>query len=178
MEFEKLAIPEVILVKPSILQDPRGSFLESYHQKKFQVGGITTGFCQINQSSSAQGVLRGLHYQVEPHAQAKLVQVLAGQVFDVAVDLRPASPTYKKWVAAFLSAENKHQLFIPTGFAHGFYVLSAEAVLQYQCSAHYNKEADRVIRWDDQAFKIVWPLIEGQEIRLSEKDKTAGFWDK
>jgi dTDP-4-dehydrorhamnose 3,5-epimerase len=172
MEIEKTVLPGVLVVHPRIFRDERGYFYESYHQQKYQEAGIDTVFVQDNESRSVQGVVRGLHYQLNPHAQAKLVRVLEGTVFDVAVDIRKGSPTYGKWFGVELSAENKKQLYIPEGFAHGFSVLSEEAVLAYKCNALYHQESERGIALDDPDLGIDWQ-VSRQAFIVSEKDKKS-----
>ena len=167
-EFEKTQLPDVILVKPKIFGDARGFFMETYKKTEFAKNGIDIEFVQDNHSKSTKGVLRGLHYQKEPKAQAKLVRCPYGKVFDVAVDIRKNSPYFGKWTGAILSAENKHMLYIPEGFAHGFVVLSDEAELFYKASDEYSPEHDRGIKWNDTDINIDWgidfkPLV-------SEKD--------
>ena len=167
-EFEKTQLPDVILVKPKIFGDARGFFMETYKKTEFAKNGIDIEFVQDNHSKSTKGVLRGLHYQKEPKAQAKLVRCPYGKVFDVAVDIRKNSPYFRKWTGAILSAENKHMLYIPEGFAHGFVVLSDEAELFYKASNEYSPEHDRGIKWNDPDINIDWgidfkPLV-------SEKD--------
>lgn len=168
MQFTPTRIPEVILIKPDVFGDERGYFMETWQRKKFAEAGIDYDFVQDNHSRSVQGTLRGLHYQLPPHAQGKLVRVTVGEVFDVAVDIRKASPTFGLCIGEYLSAENKHMLWVPPGFAHGFYTISEVAELQYKCSNFYVPEAERCIRWDTRELKINWPL-EGPP-RLSEKD--------
>lgn len=168
MQLRPTKIPEVIEITPSIFSDDRGSFLEQYNQEIYREAGILPSFVQDNLSTSKKGVLRGLHFQSDPFAQDKLVTVISGTVFDVAVDLRPDSTTYTQWVSVLLDQDTHNQLFIPKGFAHGFYVLSEEAKFFYKCSAPYNKEASSGIRWDDPTIGIHWPL-EGDPI-LSSQD--------
>lgn len=163
-------IPGVFTLEPKVLGDARGFFMETYSERSFAEMGIACRFVQDNHSLSRQGVLRGLHYQIE-HPQAKLVRVIRGEVFDVAVDIRKHSPTFGKWVGAILSAENKRLFFVPEGFAHGFYVLSAEAEFSYKCSDFYYPSGERGIRWDDPAIGITWPLLPAPTPLLSEKDK-------
>lgn len=172
-EFERLAINDVILVKPQVFGDNRGFFMESYKKSEFAKNGIDVDFCQDNHSKSSKGVLRGLHYQASPKAQAKLVRCSKGQVFDVAVDLRRESSTFGKWVGAHLSEENKQMLFIPAGFAHGFVVLSQEAELIYKAGAEYSAEHDRGVRWNDTDIAIDWGV--DFEPVLSEKDKNQPY---
>ncbi len=168
-EFRKLAIKDVILVIPKVFDDERGFFLEGYKKSDFFANGITVEFNQDNHSKSSKGVLRGLHYQIAPKAQAKLVRCISGEIFDVAVDIRKNSDTYGHWVGEKLSAENKHMLFIPEGFAHGFVVLSDKAELLYKASNEYSKEHDRGILWNDKDININWGI--DFEPILSEKDK-------
>lgn len=170
MEIFETTIPEVKLFKPRVFGDPRGSFFESYNQNTIKQAGIETVFVQDNQSQSTRGVLRGLHYQLGEHAQAKLVRVLEGEVLDVAVDIRKGSPTFGKYFSAIISAENGHQMFVPRGFAHGFVVLSEKAVFAYKCDNFYNKPAEGGIAWNDPAIGIDWK-IDINEVLLSEKDE-------
>ncbi|MEW5791498.1 MAG: dTDP-4-dehydrorhamnose 3,5-epimerase [Pseudomonadota bacterium] len=172
MKFIPTAIPDVILVQPDVFGDHRGFFMETWHARKFAEGGIDAAFVQDNHSRSAQGILRGLHYQVR-QPQGKLVRVVAGEVFDVAVDLRRGSPTFGHWVGELLSADNKHQLWVPPGFAHGFYVTSDTAEVVYKCSDFYAPEHERSLRWDDPELGIDWPLVNGQPPILSAKDAAA-----
>jgi dTDP-4-dehydrorhamnose 3,5-epimerase len=162
-------LPGVLRVEPVVFGDARGFFMESYSAQRYAEAGIAEPFVQDNVSRSARGVLRGLHYQ-HPHGQAKLVQVLLGEVFDVAVDIRVDSPTFGKWVGQHLSGENRRQLFIPAGFAHGFLVTSDEVLFHYKCTDYYRPEADRVVRWDDPAIGIEWPT---RDVVLSAKDRDA-----
>ena len=158
MKATPLAIPEVILFEPKVFGDDRGFFYESFNQARFEAAvGYKVDFVQDNHSKSSQGVLRGLHYQIE-QAQGKLVRVAQGEVFDVAVDIRRASPTFGQWVGAVLSAENKHQLWVPKGFAHGFVVLSETAEFLYKTSDYYAPAFERCIVWDDPDLAIDWPL--------------------
>lgn len=171
MQFIQTKIRDVILVEPKIFKDNRGYFMETYNQKIFHENGITVEFVQDNMSSSTRGTLRGLHYQLEPFAQGKLVRVTKGRVFDVAVDIRRTSPTFGEWVGLELSEENKRSLFIPPGFAHGFYVLSEMAEFTYKCTALYAPRAERGIIWNDPDIGIEWPLQEGNLV-LSQKDNS------
>lgn len=168
-EFKKLSIPDVILVEPKVFNDERGFFLEGYKKSEFFANGIEVEFNQDNHSKSTKGVLRGLHYQLPPKAQAKLVRCIQGEIFDVAVDIRKNSPTFGKWVGEKLSAENKKMLFIPEGFAHGFVVLSETAELLYKASNEYSKEHDRGVLWNDKQISVDWGI--DFEPILSEKDK-------
>ena len=167
-EFEPLAIPEVVLVTPRSFGDDRGWFLESYHWPTFRDAGIDQPFVQDNASFSAGGVLRGLHYQLDPMAQGKLVRVVTGAVFDVAVDIRAGSPTYGRWVAAELSGDDHRMLWIPPGFLHGFVTLTDAVHLSYKCTAGYSPAHDRGVRWDDPAIGIDWPV---SDPLLSPKDR-------
>lgn len=170
MNATPLAIPDVILFTPRVFGDERGFFFESYNQHAFhEATGLTPDFVQDNHSRSARGVLRGLHYQIEPRAQGKLVRVVQGAVFDVAVDIRPGSPTFGRWVGAELSAENKRQMWIPPGFAHGFLTLTESAEFLYKTTDFYSPEHERCIAWNDPDLAIDWPL-QGEEPRLSDKD--------
>jgi dTDP-4-dehydrorhamnose 3,5-epimerase len=171
--FTKTDIEGVILIEPRVFGDERGYFMETYNKADFIEAGITCEFVQDNQSKSSKGVLRGLHYQRQ-YPQAKLVRVIKGEVFDVAVDLRKNSPTYANYVGAILSAEKKNMLYIPKGFAHGFLVLSDEAEFTYKCDEFYRPEDEGGIRWDDPAIGIQWPEV-GVPLIFAEKDKTLGF---
>lgn len=168
-EFEKLSIPDVILVKPKAFGDNRGFFMETYKKSDFLAVGIDDDFIQDNHSKSAKGVLRGLHYQVNPSAQAKLARCINGEILDVAVDIRKGSPTFGKWVGQILSAENKFMLYIPAGFAHGFVVLSDEAELIYKVNSEYSPADDRGIFWNDPDIKVDWGI--DFEPIISDKDK-------
>ena len=169
MTFTPLEIPDVILIKPAIYGDNRGFFFESYKKDLFVQNGITVDFVQDNMSSSSRGVVRGLHYQKYPHSQGKLVRVVKGEVFDVAVDIREGSPWYGKWVGRILSADNKLSMYVPPGFAHGFCVVSETAEFHYKCSGYYSPEHERGIMWNDPAVNITWP-IDPAEAVLSDKD--------
>lgn len=168
-EFKRLAIPDVILVEPKVFDDERGFFLEGYKKSEFFANGIDVEFNQDNHSKSTKGVLRGLHYQLPPKAQAKLVRCIQGEIFDVAVDIRKNSPTFGNWVGEKLTDENKKMLYIPEGFAHGFVVLSETAELLYKASNEYSKEHDRGILWNDPAISVEWGI--DFEPILSDKDK-------
>lgn len=168
-KFIKTEIDGVIIVETKVFGDSRGYFMETYEERKFAEGGIDAIFVQDNQSKSSKGVLRGLHFQ-KTHPQAKLVRVIKGEVYDVAVDLRKDSPTYGKYVGVILSEENKKQFFIPRGFAHGFLVLSDEAEFCYKCDDFYHPEDEGGLMWNDPAIGIDWPLDGIDNINLSEKD--------
>jgi len=171
-EFEPLAISEVVLIKPKVFSDERGFFLESYKKSDFEKAGITYEFIQDNHSASKKGVLRGLHYQKKPAVQGKLVRCIRGTIFDVAVDIRVDSPTFGKWVGVYLSEENKHMLWIPPGFAHGFLVVSDYAEVIYKVShSEYSPTHDAGILWNDPDIAIEWPLHLVEEVILSNKDK-------
>ena len=168
MNFIKTEIEGVYIIEPKVFGDNRGYFFESYNEKEFKENGLDYTFVQDNQSKSKKGVLRGLHFQ-KTYPQAKLVRVLEGEVFDVAVDLRKDSKTYGKWVGVILSSENKRQFMIPRGFAHGFVVLSESATFTYKCDEFYHPEDEGGLMWNDEDINIEWPY-EG-EVLLSEKDK-------
>lgn len=171
MKFTQTEIPEVILIEPNVFGDERGYFVETFRSDIFaRETGINTTFVQDNESRSSHGVLRGLHYQLPPYAQSKLVRVIEGKVLDVAVDIRQGSPTFGQHVDVELSAENKHQLFIPRGFAHGFVVLSETAIFAYKVDSYYSPECDRGIQFDDPQLQIDWQ-IDQRALQLSEKDK-------
>lgn len=178
--FIRTAVEGVVIVETMAFGDNRGYFMETYHEQKFAEGGITTRFIQDNQSKSGRGVLRGLHFQ-KNYPQAKLVRVISGEVYDVAVDLRKGSPTFGKYVGALLSAANRRQFFIPKGFAHGFLVLSEEAEFVYKCDDFYHPEDEGGLMWNDPAVGIEWPelvknengtyqMIDGTPLNLSAKD--------
>lgn len=167
--FTETSIPGLIVVDTKTFGDERGYFIETYKEPDFRAGGITADFVQDNQSSSTKGVLRGLHYQIG-HPQAKLVRVLQGEVFDVAVDLRKGSPTFGMWEGVVLSGENHRQLFIPRGFAHGFLVLSDEAVFAYKCDDVYHPNDEGGLMWNDPDLGIAWPQVD-VELTISPKDR-------
>jgi len=176
VKTERLAIADVILFEPKVFGDERGAFFESYNEQSFETAvGKKIAFFQDNQSHSVPGVVRGLHYQLDPMAQGKLVRVVSGSVFDVAVDLRRSSPTFGKWVAAILSAENRKQLWIPPGFAHGFMALSEGAEFLYKATAPYSAPHERCILWNDPSLGIEWPS-EVEPI-ISAKDAVGKRWD-
>lgn len=179
MKFIKTAIPDVVLIEPKVFADERGWFMESFNEQRFHQEltkldlPIPRPFVQDNHSCSQKGVLRGLHYQLPPHAQGKLVRVTQGAAFDVAVDIRKDSSTFGQWVSAELNSQNKHMLWIPEGFAHGFVALEDNTHLQYKTTEFYSEDCERSIRWDDSSINISWPEI--REIILSDKDKKAPF---
>lgn len=177
MNFSPLGIPGVLRIEPSRFEDERGTFMEVYQAREFADAGITLPFVQDNQSQSRCGVLRGLHYQLR-HPQGKLVRVLSGEIFDVAVDLRRPSPTFGQWVSETLSGENRIMLWVPPGFAHGFYVLSDWAEVVYKATDYYAPEWERTLRWDDPAIGIPWPVTEGTFPALSPKDATGMTLDQ
>lgn len=176
MPFFSTPIEGLIIFEPQVWEDHRGYFFESYNRRTFEAAGISADFVQDNQARSTYGVLRGLHFQKPPFEQAKLVRVTEGAVFDVAVDLRPGSPTRGQWYGVELSAENKRQLFVPRGFAHGYVVLSPVAEFCYKCDNFYAKDHDAGIRFDDPALQIEWP-INLQDAVLSEKDLALPGWE-
>ena len=169
MQIIPTSIPEVVIIEPRIFRDGRGYFFESFSEQRFAELVTPTHFVQDNESRSSYGVVRGLHFQLPPHAQAKLVRVVRGRVLDVAVDVRVGSPTFGKHVAVELSEDNHRMLFLPRGFAHGFSVLSDEAIFQYKCDNYYAPDAEGAIAWDDPALGIDWQLP-AEAICLSEKD--------
>ncbi|MED5459401.1 MAG: dTDP-4-dehydrorhamnose 3,5-epimerase [Pseudomonadota bacterium] len=170
MQVQPLAIPDVMLFTPTVFGDERGFFMETFRQSEFEAHCGHYQFVQDNHSKSKQGILRGLHYQLE-NPQGKLVRVTQGEVFDVAVDLRQSSSTFGQWVGVYLSAENKQVLWVPPGFAHGFYVTSEEAEFQYKCTDYYHPGDEYSLLWCDAALGIEWPLVGGQPPRLSAKDE-------
>jgi dTDP-4-dehydrorhamnose 3,5-epimerase len=172
VKFVPLGIPEVVRIEPQVFGDDRGFFLEVWHLRKFRDGGITAEFVQENHSRSAHGVLRGLHYQIR-QPQGKLVRVISGEVYDVAVDVRRNSPTYGKWVGEYLAAESRHMLWIPAGFAHGFYVTGAHAEFIYACTDFYAPEHERAILWNDPDLNVSWPIPAGEPPVLSPRDAAA-----
>ena len=174
MKFESTSLAEIIKITPTVHDDDRGFFMETWQARRFRQAGIDADFVQDNFSQSSKGTLRGLHYQIE-QAQGKLVRVVSGEVFDVAVDLRKSSPGFGQWVGEILSAENKHQLWVPPGFGHGFLVLSDTAEFEYKCTDYYAPELERSIRWDDPAIGIEWPLLAGEKPVLSGRDAAAPF---
>ena len=180
MKFTPTRLPEVVVIEPAVFGDDRGWFMESFSQKRFADGLAALGlpparpFVQDNESMSARGVLRGLHYQLPPHPQGKLVRVVQGAVLDVAVDIRRGSPTFGQWAAVELSADNRRQMWIPEGFAHGFVALADDTRFLYKTTDFYAKDCERAIRWDDPDIGIEWPL-QGLEITLAPKDTQAPY---
>ncbi len=172
MKFVETSLPGPVKIIPAVHEDARGFFMETWQAKQFSDAGIDAVFLQDNFSRSSKGTLRGLHYQIK-QPQGKLVRVVSGEVFDVAVDLRKSSPTFGQWIAEILSAENKHQLWVPPGFGHGFLVLSDTAEFEYKCTDYYAPEFERSIRWDDPDIGIEWPLATGEQPELSAKDGAA-----
>ncbi len=175
MEIIKTDIPDLLIIKPMVFSDPRGFFLESFAENRFKEAGITADFIQDNISKSTYGVIRGLHYQLAPYSQSKLVHVVSGCVLDVVVDLRKNSPTFGQHYAIELSAENKLHFFIPQGFAHGFSVLSEEAVFMYKCDNYYNQEAERGIAYNDVTLNIDWKIPEEKAVISSKDSILPGF---
>ena len=175
MKFEATPLQDVYLVKPNVFGDPRGFFLETWNAETFRAAGFDLPFVQDNHSRSARGILRGLHYQTE-HTQGKLVRVTSGEVFDVAVDLRRSSPTLGKWYGEYLSADNHRMLWVPPGFAHGFYVTSEYADFQYKCTDIYHPASEVCLAWDDPNLGIDWPIPDGELPQLSAKDAEGLAW--
>jgi dTDP-4-dehydrorhamnose 3,5-epimerase len=169
MNFTPTEIPDVCLVEPKVFGDERGFFMETYRDSLFTDAGIPASFVQDNHSGSRQGILRGLHFQIR-QAQGKLVRAVAGEIFDVAVDLRRSSPFFGKWAGAVLSAQNKRQLWVPPGFAHGYYVISEWAEVIYKVTDYYAPQYERSLLWNDPAIGIAWPLVNGMQPTLSAKD--------
>ena len=176
MIITKTNIEGLLIIQPKVFEDERGYFFESYHYNKFETEGISINFLQDNQSKSCYGVIRGLHYQLAPFAQTKLVRVLSGCIYDVALDIRKNSPTFGHYFGIELSGDNKTQLFIPQGFAHGFSVLSDSAEILYKCDNYYNPESERGINYNDPNFKIHWKVKKEKAI-VSTKDKVLPFFD-
>lgn len=170
MEFIPTIIPEVILIRPKVFSDPRGFFMETFQANEFEKAGLPVHFVQDNHSGSHRGTLRGLHYQIQ-QAQGKLVRVIAGEIFDVALDIRRSSPTFKKWIGIKLSLESREQLWVPGGFAHGYYILSEWAEILYKTTDFYAPNWERCIAWNDPEIGIEWPLINRQMPTLSPKDR-------
>ena len=168
MIFEETALEGVVLVRPKIFEDRRGHFLEAFRKEKFRENGLIHEYIQDNISTSGKGTVRGLHYQVEPHAQAKLVMALKGEILDVAVDIRKDSPTFGRYYSTVLSETNRHMMLVPEGFAHGFSVLSDQATVYYKCNRYYHKESERGVKWNDPEIGIDWQT---EEAILSDKDR-------
>lgn len=175
MKIIDTEIPDVKIIEPAVFGDERGFFMETWQEQKFSELVCERRFVQDNHSKSRQGILRGLHYQTE-QTQGKLVRVVSGEVYDVAVDIRRSSPTFGQAVGVLLSAENKRQLWVPEGFAHGFYVTTETAEFVYKCTNYYNPSAEHSIRWDDPELNIQWPLVNGQPPSLSAKDAEGKFF--
>ena len=169
MNVISTAIPDVKIIEPRVYGDERGFFMETWNEKAFREAGIEATFVQDNHSRSVKNTLRGLHYQIK-QPQGKLVRATSGEVFDVAVDLRKGSPTFGQWVGEYLSADNKRMLWVPPGFAHGFYVTSDQAEFQYKCTDYYAPDHERCIRWDDPDLAIRWPEAVNEEVLVSAKD--------
>lgn len=172
MKIEKTTLNDVVIISPDVLADDRGAFFESFNADKFAALGLPTVFNQDNQSTSVQGVLRGLHFQLPPKAMGKLVRCSRGRIFDVAVDLRRDSSTYKQWFGLELSADNHQMLWLPPGIAHGFYALT-DCDVVYKCTETYDKAGDGNVAWNDPAFNVTWPLIDNQAPLLSPRDAAA-----
>lgn len=172
MKFIETAIPEVKIIEPTVFGDERGFFMETFRTELFNENCGEREFVQENHSKSKKGILRGLHYQTA-NTQGKLVRVVSGEVFDVAVDMRKNSPTFGQWVGVYLSAENKRQLWVPEGFAHGFYVTSEEAEFVYKCTDYYNPHAEVSVKWDDPELGIEWPIADAGQPSLSAKDEAG-----
>jgi dTDP-4-dehydrorhamnose 3,5-epimerase len=170
MQFTPTEIPDVLLITPQVFGDERGFNMETFQGRQFMDAGIIFPFVQDNHSGSQRGTLRGLHYQIQ-HAQGKLVRAVVGEIFDVAVDLRRSSPTFGKWIGANLSAHNKQEIWIPPGFAHGFYVLSEWAEVVYKVTDYYAPQWERTLLWNDPQIGIQWPILPGQSLILSAKDQ-------
>lgn len=175
MEYIPTRIPDVVILEPKVFGDERGFFLETFRASEFNENCVPRDFVQENHSMSKQGILRGLHYQME-QTQGKLVRVMRGCVYDVAVDLRENSATFGQWVGVELSADNKRQLWVPEGFAHGFYVMSEEAEFVYKCTDYYMPQSERSLLWNDPTLAIDWPLVDGAAPSLSAKDADGATW--
>ena len=176
MQYIDTAIPDVKIIEPKVFGDERGFFMETFRENEFNEKCAPRDFVQENHSKSRQGILRGLHYQTN-NTQGKLVRVTAGCVFDVAVDLRKSSATFGKWVGVELSDTNKRMLWVPEGFAHGFYVMSEHAEFVYKCTNYYDPSSEKSLRWDDKTLAIDWPLVSGEAPQLSEKDSQGDSWE-
>ena len=176
MEFVPTQLPEVLLIKPRVYRDDRGYFMETWHEQRFAGAGVDVRFVQDNHSHSIRNALRGLHYQIR-HAQGKLVRVVQGAAYDVAVDLRRSSPRFGQWVGVELTAENHHMLWVPAGFGHGYLAMSDTVDFLYKCTDVYAPQFERAVRWDDAAIGIQWPLPPGTAPLLSAKDQAAPLLD-
>jgi dTDP-4-dehydrorhamnose 3,5-epimerase len=176
MKIIKTTLKDLYIIEPQVFEDERGFFMETYNKARFEENGLKISFVQDNHSKSKKGTLRGLHYQTEPYAQAKLVRVIKGAIFDVAVDLRKEMPTYLQWFGIELSASNRKQMLIPRGFGHGFYVLENETEVCYKCDNLYHKDAERTIKWDDPSINIKWPISKEWPLLISDKDKQASIF--
>ncbi len=172
MEFVPTRLPGVVLIKPNEFEDQRGFFMDTWHRKLFEQEGIDANFVQDSHSGSVAGTVRGLHYQIR-QAQGKLIRVVRGEAFDVAVDIRKSSPDFGKWTSDVLSAENRKMIWIPPGFAHGFFVLSKTAEFEYKCTDYYAPDHERTLLWDDPDIGIDWPLPGGEKPVLSDKDQAG-----
>ncbi len=177
MKIIPTTIPDALILEPQVFGDARGFFLETWNSKTFADAGLNLNFVQDNHSRSGQGILRGMHYQIQ-NPQGKLVRVTSGKVFDVAVDLRQSSPTFGQWAGAELSADNHRMLWIPPGFAHGFYVMSQSADFLYKCTDFYAPAYDRSLRWDDPTVGIEWPLVNSAQPTISAKDEAGKNWQE
>jgi dTDP-4-dehydrorhamnose 3,5-epimerase len=177
MNIIQTSIPDVLRIQPDVYEDERGYFMEAYQKGRYKEAGIPYEFVQDNQSSSRQSTLRGLHYQVT-HTQGKLIRVILGEIFDVAVDIRRSSPYFGKWVGVYLSAENKEQFWLPPGFAHGFFALSERADILYKATDFFDHAGERCIRWNDPTLAIEWPIPQDTTPIISEKDAAAPFLEK
>lgn len=175
MEYIDTKIPDVKIIEPQVFGDERGFFMETFRESEFNEKCGKRKFVQENHSKSRQGILRGLHYQTQ-NTQGKLVRVTSGAVFDVAVDLRQSSPTFGEWVGVELSEDNKRQLWVPEGFAHGFYVMSEHAEFVYKCTDYYAPEFEKSLLWNDEKLNIKWPLVKGETPLLSDKDQNGNNW--
>lgn len=175
MRVRKPEIEGLFIIEPEVYADDRGAFMEAYNAERFRDAGIVDAFVQDNEAVSVRGVLRGLHYQVEPHAQTKLVRVIRGRIFDVAVDIRPGSPTFGKWFGIELSGDNRLQLYIPAGFAHGYLCLEDQSVVLYKCGSSYARDYEGGIRYDDPQIAIDWP-VHHMDLKISDRDRGLPFF--
>lgn len=175
MDIHPTSIPDVLLITPRFRGDSRGFFMETYQAQRYAEAGVNAQFVQDNHSGSRKGILRGLHYQIR-QAQGKLVHAVAGEIFDVVVDLRRRSPTFMRWTSAVLSADNHCQLWVPPGFAHGFYVLSDWAEVLYKATDYYAPQWERTLLWNDPSIGVEWPIPQGESPLLSDKDRQGALW--